>query len=271
MELVRALPVEGVENVEPSGLTLLDGELYTVDDTRDGVVFRLRLEEERAVLEPHVEFVPPPLEGIGRFDFEGITHDPDGRFYLVSEDAARILRVTPDGEAAWMIPSLEAAGRRVGLLQDEDAWFEGIARLRGDTFALVAEREPRGIVETTLGDDPYVRAFRADSSRIPYPRSRSLDFAGAYARGDTLWVLERGAHAVCRIAREPDHRVEEACWSYASVENDPRYRYASMDFGRGEGLVVDDERVIVVLDNNDDRRASDPDDRRPLVFILRRP
>ncbi|MDX1624184.1 MAG: hypothetical protein R3199_09400, partial [Gemmatimonadota bacterium] len=63
---------------------------------------------------------------------------------------------------------------------------------------------------------------------------------------------------------------EEECWSYAEIENDPRFHYETMEFGRGEGLAVDDGTIYVILDNNLDQRTIRPGDRRPLLFVMER-
>lgn len=270
LELARALPVEGVEGIEPSGLTIVDGELYTVHDKHDGVIYRLRLEEDRAMAVPHLRFTAPGAEDEGRLDFEGITHDAGG-FYLVSETTARVLRVDHDGRAEWVTPSLEEVARSLGLLSNSAAGFEGIVRVGGDTFALVAEREPRALVEVVAGSSSAFSAFRLEGSRFTFPPARSPDLTGLFREDGDLWVLQRGVHAVCRVVRRGDRREEGECWSYARVENDPRYRYETMKFGRGEGVALDDRYVYVVLDNNRDRRVVGPDDRRPLLFVLRRP
>lgn len=270
LELAHALPVEGVEGIEPSGLTIVDGELYTVHDKHDGVIYRLRLEDDRAVAVPHLRFMAPGAEDEERLDFEGITHDASG-FYLVSETTARVLRVDHDGRVEWITSSMEEVAGGLGLLRNSAAGFEGIVRVGGDTFALVAEREPRALVEIVPGSPSTFSAFRLEGSRFTFPPARSPDLTGLFREDGDVWVLQRGVHAVCRVVRVGDRREEGECWSYAGVENDPRYRYETMKFGRGEGLALDDCHVYVVLDNNRDRRVVDPDDRRPLLFILRRP
>ncbi|MDX1624002.1 MAG: SdiA-regulated domain-containing protein, partial [Gemmatimonadota bacterium] len=251
LALEKAYPVAGVPGVETSGLTVVDDELYTVADDHDGTIFRVELAEEVAILEPAITFEAPGADTVGRLDFEGITHDEGGNFYLASEATFRVLRVTPEGEATWVTPSLKTEGEKAGLFEHEGAYFEGIAKMRADTFALVAERQPRGLLVFSIASGASVwMDVRKETTALRYPGERSPDYSGLFYEEDGLYVLERAAHAVCRLSDLDNGFGEEECWSYAEIENDPRFHYETMEFGRGEGLAVDDGTIYVILDNN---------------------
>lgn len=271
LSLIRAYPVAGVEGAETSGLTLVDGELFTVSDDHDGTIFRVVLQDTVAMLEPAIHFTAPG-DGTTRLDLEGITHDEVGNFYLVSEANFRVLRVDPEGVAEWVTPSFRWSGEVAGLFREAGAYLEGIAKLDADTFMMVAERQPRGLLQIVLSrEEPVHEATPLEPSRLRYPRRRNPDLSGLFYESGELWALERAAHAVCRIERDEGEFEVETCWSYAHIENDRRFHYETMEYGRGEGLAMDGERVYVILDNNRQYRAGSTEDRRPLLFVMRRP
>ncbi len=81
LRLIRALPVEGHNNVQPSGLTILNGDLYTVSDKHDYTIFRIEIKEEVAILKPYIQIIMPETLKVNLpLDFEGITNDDAGNF-----------------------------------------------------------------------------------------------------------------------------------------------------------------------------------------------
>ena len=103
LQLVAAYPVESSRMLEPSGLTSVDGVLYTVADKIDNTLYRVSLEDDVARLVPHIRFQLPES---GRMDWEGVTADQAGTFYLIAERKARLLRLTAEGTATWAGPDL---------------------------------------------------------------------------------------------------------------------------------------------------------------------
>lgn len=274
LTLIRALPVDGPEDNQPSGLALFEDTLYAVSDKHGDTIYRIELMEDRAVFVPHLRFDALPLDPpVRRLDFEGITHDEEGNFYLVSETAFRILRVPADGGGAqWITPILRPSGEAAGLFQTRGANLEGVMRLGPGAFLVCAERQPRGLIEVNLHTDPpTIRAFNYDQTRLAFPAGRAPTFSGLFREGEDLYVVERNAEAIVRFGYGGEHLVEREVWSYGHIANRPDLRYSDMRYGVGEGLCMDRERVYLILDNNGDYRASMPEDRRPLLLIMKRP
>ena len=148
LRLIKALSVEGPTGSEPSGLILYRDELFAVSDKHSNTIFKIILQENKASLIPAIEFQAPPLPRIKRLDLEGITCDPDGNFYLASEEASRILQVSSDGKKAdWITPNLQPYGIKNDLLKVKNAALEGIAYIAPNHFLVCAERHQRGILE----------------------------------------------------------------------------------------------------------------------------
>lgn len=277
LRLIRALPVEGPENNQPSGLTLSGDTLFTVSDKHDGTIFRLELEDDRAVQVPHLTFhAEPPDAGLKKLDFEGLASDEDGGFYLASETAFRVLRCRADGERKatwmWMTPDLRPHGEAVGLFQTSNANLEGIALLPAGELLVCAERQPRGLIEVDFEARPAtVRAFNYNDTKLELPGGRNADFTGLHADESGLYAVVRNAEAICRIEYGESGLVEGEVWSYRHIVNDPALRYVDRRFGQAEGLCMDEERVYLIIDNNGDPREADPEDRRPLLLIMERP
>ena len=278
LQLVRALPVEGLDNAHPSGLTIVDGQLYAVSDQHDHAVCRIRLRPDRAVLEPHVTFNAPWSGAwVLSLDFEGLAYK-DGFFFLVSEAIFRVLRVHETGtDLAWITPSVEEAGLEAGLFREKKARLEGLALLGGGRLLLAAERAPRGLVEVVVGPgaggsgEAAVSAHAFDESLLELPEPLRPDFSDLFYDGEDLYALSRNAEAVVRIEYEAGELAELAFWSFGEVTGAPEHRYQNQRSGRAEGLCLDDEYVYVVLDNNGRGREADPEDIRPQLFLFRRP
>lgn len=271
LRAVRVLPIESPFPVEPSGLCLRDGRLYSVSDDTDDTIFELVPEDEVARFVPALVFSPPG-DGVGRLDLEGITTGPSGSFYLASEEHVRVLQVFPDGTSEWVTPSGLTEGKEAGLFRNPAGQVEGLTRLPGEAFLMAAEREPRGLLtyaeETGFVGQPMLRTRYAGELSLLRPP----DFTGLDTQGGAVWVLHRNAALVGRLEAGPDGWRETAvAWSFKSVVDDPEYAYRDKRFGIAEGLAVDEGFFYVVLDNNGDRRSNDPSDRRPLLLILERP
>ena len=271
LELVSVYPVESQGLLEPSGMTRSDGRLYAVADKVNDRIFRVEIEGDVARLIPHIQFSPPDR---GAMDWEGITSDPGGSFYLISEERGRLLRVTPDGTASWITPDLRNAGRSLGLFAKSNAGFEGVAWLGPNHWIGAAEREERGLVEWS-GLDKSLEIEARIHMESPYkgalPLMRLPDFSGLYADKSKLYALFRNAHLVVQLEKQDGTWEDLAAWSFENIETDPRWAYRSQTYGQAEGLVVDGSDVFLILDNNRGGKQSSPGDRRPLLIHARMP
>lgn len=273
LKLVKALPVEYHESIEPSGLTSYDGVFYTISDDHDNFIFKLEIYEDKVVLNPEIKFEPPPMEGFNKFDFEGITCDNDGNFYLSSENTLQILRVSREGEkVSWLFESVKRYGETKGLFQIENANLEGIAWLGNNQFVLCAERQPRGILSLNLSENPpNIDVYNLNQTNVELQEPRFPDFTGLFVEGGDIWVLERAACRITKIEFQKDNVKLLQSWSYESIEMSDSLRYSDTLFTCGEGVCMDANYVYVILDNNRNPRLLDPEDRRPLLLIMERP
>ncbi|MEL6823405.1 MAG: SdiA-regulated domain-containing protein [Calditrichota bacterium] len=270
LKLHKAYPIEGLENAQPSGLTVLNGELFTISDKRDTVIYKLDLEENVARFIKHIRFEPPAAEGI--LDLEGITYD-DENFYLISEKQFQILRVTmADGQCNWASPGYFGMGKEKGFFGVSNAYFEGICRTAADRYVLAIERQPRGLLDVNLSfDAPSTRFVNIDNSKFEFRKNASYDFSGLDYYKGRVFALQRNAYAISEMIKTKAGYREGEGWSYKHVATSDTYRYKDMRYGHAEGLAIDDDYVYIILDNNDDERLSDGNDKRPLLFIFHNP
>lgn len=271
LELIAAYTLDIPEPLEPSGLTLWNGQLYTVADKADTTIYRVDIQDGQARLVPALRFQAP---GGGEMDWEGISVDPGGTFYLISENLGRMLRVTPDGTATWATPDLREHVGDTGLFAKSNAGFEGIAWLGPNHWLGAVEREPRGLVEWrghggSLEIDASLQEHSPHSNALPL--LRLPDFSGLDTDGDKIFALFRNAHLVVRLERKEQSLVETDAWSYAHIETDPRWAYRSQTYGQAEGLVVNGSDVYLIFDNNLGGRQADRNDGRPLLVHARFP
>jgi hypothetical protein len=272
--LIKALPVEGHPACEPSGLIIFQERLFAVSDHHDDLIFEILIEDDRAVFTPFLEFRAPPLPATPRLDFEGITCDDEGNFYLVSERALRILRVERDGSRSrWITPSLKQYGEKSGLFTITNGGLEGIAFVGPGHFFLCAERQARGILKVFT--EPltfHARAWNCDEGETPSHPTRPPDFSDLYYEKGVLYALGRGTEWIARIeVTESGVCLETPLWSLAPILSDPRYDYIDSTYGQAEGFCMDADRLYVILDNNGQARKAAPEDNRPLLFIFERP
>lgn len=288
LQLLRALPVDGPAQLQPSGLTSCRGALLMVGDKHDHAIFELRLDANRATATRFIALpelnvpdvgVPGPRRLSQRltswvtgalFDWEGIACGPDDTIWMASEAYAAVLRVPAADSPQWLAARVYPAAREAKLFSRLNAVVEGIA-VMNDRIILAAERDPRGLITLVPRNGSWrvERAVAMDDRAPAPPRGRKVDFADLYAADGKLYTLERNAHAVCR--RNADSFAVERCWSYAHVENDPAHLYRDVRHGLAEGLTVHDGKLYVVLDNNNDARRDDTRDRRAQLFEFQLP
>lgn len=277
LELLAALPIDGLENAQPSGLTVAGGVMFAVSDKHDHAIFRIDIRGDNARMEPFITF-NAPWSGTWakRLDFEGLAY-ADGSFYLVSESCLRVLHVSENGGGLeWITPNVGDAASEAGLFGVENARLEGLAILSPRRFLLAAERGPRGLIEvwweeTDKQDKPHIQAWETDMTMLTLPEPRAVDFTDLHLDGGGLYALVRNADAVVPINWSNGKLEELDEWSFRHVVNDPTYAYVNQTFGKAEGLTMDDERVYIALDNNGQARLADDTDHRSQLLIFARP
>jgi hypothetical protein len=273
LELVQVYPVAGVPWIETSGLCMVNDSLFTIGDNIDHTIYHIKLEDSIATLFPSRTFPQIAEKEHWKLDFEGITSDSDGNFYLISETFLKILKVPPDpAKAKWITTSLDSLGKQAGLFQKPNALIEGITLIPPKTFILCAEREPRGLLRIDLSVSPApMLAMQAQYSHIPKKAGRNLDFSGLWHDGQRLFILERFGSAVCEFEYDSGIFIEKMIWSFAHVEDHPDYQYTDSRYGHAEGLCMNSEHIYVIVDNNRDARRINPEDTRPLLFVFKNP
>ena len=273
LKIHKVYPVESQFAIEPSGLTLYQDTLFTVLDNIDDAIFFIDFINEKAILKPYKTFDAPSLPDVYNFDFEGITNDISGNFYLVSEKGFRILKVPhSEKKPEWITPHLKTLGERQGLFKTRNAYLEGIAYLGTNKFIVCAERQPRGIIELDLSK-PLNKSIvlNCDYSHMIVPKPRKPDFSGLFFDGSSVFILNRATDSVCQIIYDKNTFYENNYWSFKNVVIDEQYKYNNMTFGHAEGLAMDQHYIYIILDNNGESRVIDPTDYRPLLLILKRP
>jgi hypothetical protein len=273
LSLHKIYSIQAPENFQPSGLTIFDGSLYTVSDKHDSFIYRLALSENIATAVPAVKISLPLISFIRSYDFEGITHDDLGNFYLVSEAQCRILRISRDGNRSdWITPDLKPSGKKAGLFTTANAYLEGICCITPNEFVVCAERQQRGFLEINLENLPInIIAYASEESLFKFPEGTSKDFSGLCRFRNNIFVLERNAYLFSKLKKANNQLIETKGWSYRHIETDEANRYEDMEFGKAEGLCIDDQFIYIIIDNNNDPRAADPDDRRPILMVFDHP
>lgn len=272
LKVEAVLPIESEVPVEPSGLCLRDGRLFSISDDTDDCVFEIVREGDHARFVPFLRFTPPPVGPSDYLDFEGIETGPSGSFFLISEQHARVLQVFPDGASRWVMDSVAPLVKDLGLLRYRNAGIEGMAVLGENHFLFAAERQPRGLIEWNDGEAAAsflnITAFSSELSLLRLP-----DYAGLATDGKEVFGLFRNADLIVPLERDANGKWTEGTqgWSFASITRSETYRYEEDQFGHAEGLAVDATHFYVVLDTNGAARRNDPNDRRPLFLIFSRP
>ncbi|KPB33850.1 Uncharacterized protein AC514_4052 [Pseudomonas savastanoi pv. phaseolicola] len=145
LKLQSEHPVDDMVGGNLSGLAMCNGQLWTVSDRDDNVLYSLDVSQNTWKAEAHRIDAPAPhsylplklrsLAGLsalvrgGDLDFEGVSCDAAGNRYLVSEAYGTVLKVPVSGAPFWLdLPqALIEQARGQGMLQHFNAIFEGIA------------------------------------------------------------------------------------------------------------------------------------------------
>ncbi|WP_397450205.1 esterase-like activity of phytase family protein [Pseudomonas sp. NA-150] len=278
-----------------SGLAMCNGELWTVSDRDDGLIYKLDTSASVWKAEAVTIKAPSaPNSGLsfrlrsmakasllargGELDFEGITCDAAGNRYLVSEGYAAVLKVPVSGAPTWLkLPkAVVEQAQAQGMLQKFNAIFEGIAiNPAGDRLWLAAEREKRGLLVVGRDQDKWSCkgscVIFSEDGTLTMPaqmgsREVPRDFADLALYEGKLFTLERAAYQICR--RDLETAKVERCWSFANDALVPEKLY-SQEFGLAEALVIDKDGAWIGVDNNFGARADG--EKRPIVWRFAAP
>lgn len=259
---------------EPSGLTLKNGELFTVCDDLNGI-YKLSLNDDQTasvILESKL-----PVEKLSalNLDQEGIT-SVDGEFFVVSEAHHKLVKVSGD-QLKW-VPEQGSVYKNAfeqGLFQVYNAGVEAVTYLGDRTFLLAVEREPRGLIEVTFNEDFSAIVKQTNQVSIASEHqligSGAADLTGLFTHNGVTYALFRNAYVVHELIKnEFGQYVEGKSWSFEHIARHPDYVYADMTFGQAEGLAVDDDYFYIVFDNNNIPNAKNPNDKRPILIRAER-
>ena len=251
LSLVKSYEVKTNGQFEPSGLTLWDGDFYTVSDKHDAI-YQLTFNDKYIDLKPIIKI---RNDRNTKLDFEGISHD-DNYFYLISEMYFQILRVSKDGKQQKWLPkntNFKKLGQKVGLFNTTNAYFESICLLKNTTFLMAAERNPRGFVEVDLDKDNKLtnsKAYQLNETIFLIDESRSTDFTGLSCDNNDVYVLERNSYTIAKLKKRKGKYQEKKGWNYQSIIMQDDFLYQDMRYGQAEGLVVKGKKFYIILDNN---------------------
>lgn len=284
LEFEAAYVVDGIDDLQPSGLAVCQNKLVFVSDKHESQLFELSLTNDgiaRALPWKTLTDIPAPptqafslgtsakrffetLLGLSRgADWEGIACNAQGDIFLASEYYFSVLKISSDASMQWMIKDLYRTGLKAGLFQKNNAYLEGITVFdRG--LLLAAERDPRGLIH--VKDNTLSISVQPGAQSTP--EGLSLDFTGLETfQGKTL-VLERNQYQVCTLNA---HDIPENCYSFKDTALSASWGYATGPYGLAEGLAVDGDTLWIIVDNNGDARLSDPQDHRSTLMRFRNP
>ncbi|SDW96737.1 Esterase-like activity of phytase [Pseudomonas syringae] len=294
LKLQSEHPVDGMVGGNLSGLAMCNGQLWTVSDRDDHLLYRLDVSENTWKAEPRRIDVPAPqsylplnlrsMAGLsalvrgGNLDFEGVSCDAAGNRYLISEAYGTVLKVPVNSAPSWLpLPKeLIEQARAQGMLQHFNAIFEGIAvNAAGDRIWLAAEREKRGLLVVRRDQEQWacgqscVLLSESGADNLPPEQGSkkvSTDFSDLSLYNGKLFTLERAVYRICR--RDVATGQIERCWSFAKEAMVPSRRY-DQPYGLTEALVVDESGAWIGIDNNFGARADG--EKRPIVWRFAAP
>jgi uncharacterized protein YjiK len=200
----------------------------------------------------------------GRFDFEGLARDEQGRVYVCEEANRWIFRWDPaTKKVEWL--EIDWAPVRQYFSSDGNASFEGVA-VGGGKLWLANERDRARVIEVDLNTLKVVGDF------APQPSSWGLvlHYSDICWFNGKLFLLLRHHRVVLEI--DPGTREVLAEYDFHAMEDAPEHEYHKMyPTGTMEGLAVDDRYFWLVTDNNGFARVKDGSERRPTLFKCKRP
>lgn len=266
--------INSVTPIEPSGLYLKDGTLFTVCDDANQI-FRLEFGQDGQVDVITSHQLPVDQLAALNLDMEGITAAGDD-FFVVSEAHHKLVRVTADG-IHWVpdLGGVYAKAFKEGLFQKYNAGLEAVTYLGNQTFLLSVEREPRGLIEVTFDAD-FKHIVKQTNQIIPssspdLSATRQPDLTGLFLHDGMIYALHRNAYLIHELIKNEDGIYQEGrSWSYEHTVRHPDYAYQDMQFGHAEGLAVDDDYFYLVIDNNHIPNAKNPNNNQPILIRAKR-
>lgn len=281
--LLAGYPIVSDEkNLQPSGLDVCNDKLLFVSDKHDHAIFELILESNVArtntFLALHNIPNPPkssfPLEEqlirkagelsgySGGYDWEGITCDERGNFYLISEYFFAVLKIMPDGGSEWVSPSFYNLGSEKGMFKKMNAYGEGIT-IVDDRIVVAVEREPRGLIEIK---NQQVTHIWVEDAPMYSDSGLSFDYAGMDVWNNQVYLLERNHLKLCPSVDLASDSSSSAlkCFHYRSTHE--QWGFDASPYGTAEGLAIDGASLWLIFDNNQKSRLINPDDRRPILL-----
>ncbi len=266
--------VNSTHPIEPSGLTIKEGRLYTVCDDNNTILTINDAGMGEVDAEVFLKLDARQLSAMD-LDLEAIT-TVAGDFFVVSESNHKLIHVK--GQQLSWVPDLGgvyASAYQAGLFQIYNAGLEAAAYLGNQTFLLSVERQPRGLIEVTFDADfktmlaQHNQVF-ADSNH-PLSAERKPDLTGLFYHAEKIYALHRNAYMIHELIKnEAGDYAEGQSWSYEHIVKHPKYVYEDMTFGHAEGLAVDDDNFYLIIDNNNNPKKSNPKDLRPLLIKAKR-
>ncbi len=259
---------------EPSGLTMKNGQLFTVCDDSNYIYEVKILDESNASAVPVLKIDLAQL-GASELDLEGLT-TVGSDFFAVSETHHKLISVN-DHTAAW-VPASESLYKNAyesGLFQMYNVGMEAAVYLGDHSFLLSVERQPRGLIEVTFDEDfkQVVKQTNQmfDDSKYPVELSRKPDLTGLFIYDGVLYALHRNAYLIHELTKDENGLYHEGkAWSYEHIVKDPENAYQDMRFGHAEGLAVDADYFYLVLDNNNNPKLKNPNNAQPLLIKAKR-
>ena len=284
LTLIQALKLDNTLEIEPSGLASCDDQLLMVSDKHDQLIYSLDVQNDKAHIRAfrNLDKLPAnPYNTIpwtqkiklwlintitGNYlDWEGITCDDSNNLYLLSESTVSVLKISPDGELSWLNNSLYDEGSAAGVFLK--TYGEGLTWSHDNQIFIAAERQPRGLIQTTLLNGELItqRIAVLDNTSLPQPteHQRATDFTGLMMVHNHLFTLERNHSALCQ--RTIPSFEATHCWSYAHIENAPEFRYEDNQYGLAEGMVLHQNKLYLVFDNNQQKNTANADN-SPLLL-----
>ncbi|TDR18447.1 SdiA-regulated domain-containing protein [Marinicella litoralis] len=260
--------------IEPSGLTLKEGQLFTVCDDAN-VIFKLNFLSGSIVeAEEHEKLDVTQIAALA-LDLEGITM-VDNDFFVASETHHKLVSVK-EGQLKWVpdFGGVYADAFKAGLFQIYNAGIESVVYLGNQTFLLSVERQPRGLIEVQF-DESFSQIVKQtnqvfDDSAHSLESDRKPDLTGLFLHNGVIYAIHRNAYIIHELLKDEKGLYREGqSWSYEHIVKHPDNAFQDMQFGHAEGLAVDDDNFYLIFDNNKNPKLKNPNDIRPLLVIAKR-
>ncbi len=294
LKLQSEHPVDDMAGGNLSGLAMCNGQLWTVSDRDDDVLYSLDVSQDIWKAQSHHIDAPAPqsylplklrfMAGLsalirgGSLDFEGVSCDAAGNRYLVSEAYGAVLKVPVSGKSFWLdLPqALVDQAQAQGMLQRFNAIFEGIAvNPAGDRLWLAAEREKRGLLvvqrdkeQWTCGQSCVLLSESGLGALPPEQGSKRCRQIFPMCRCTTASCSRWNARCIASVGVISKPGRSSVAGRLPKEAMVPSRRY-DQPYGLTEALVVDEKGAWIGIDNNFGVRADG--EKRPIVWRFAAP